>query len=536
MVKKIVAVAFIALIALLGAVSPAGAQEDEEKPAATEHTGGLGVFGQDSFNTCRDNLSKANIATVGEDAAQNDGLGGGITNALRNVECFALSPVINAAADGVEAVSKFWDTNVGEFVQSVMEGSAETMMWAMTFWMDYSMTGIGGASLSANVEGVRNIVLGLTGLALIASFIVGGARLAASRRMGLQEGITESGEVVGRWLIFSLIVPGAVPGALIASDLLADAIMDNFGVSDPETFVQLTLLDESFGGPILLLILSLLTLAGSIMQLLALVIRVLILPIAAGLTPLFAALSFSETGRSGLNHLVAYIIAAIAFKPVSALLYSVVLWNVTNSGDGSLTAGLINALMIGIAGFTAPALIRAIVPAVAQAGGSGAAGAMTAAGALGAGAGALAGGAGRMLGGAGAAGRAASSAGGGSAGGAGVGCGGSAGGASTSTPPRSPVGGGSRGSGGSGDGGAGGTRRGSARVGSAGSARPLGAGASRAGRSSARVARSGARGAASVAKGSGYALQGAGSLAQTTQNTLEGSIGGAGHYAGQIHR
>lgn len=527
---------FISLIAFLGSVSPAFAQEELEAPSATEHTGGLGVFGQDSFNTCRDNLSEANIATVGEDAAQNDGLGAGITNVLRNVECFALSPVINTVADGVEAVSKFWDTNIGQFVQSVMEGNAETMMWAMTFWMDYSMTGIGGASLSANVEGVRNIVLGLTGLALVASFIVGGARLAASRRMGLQEGISDSGEVIGRWLIFSLVVPAAVPGALMASDMLADAIMESFGVSDPATFVQLTMLDESFGGPILLLILSGLTLAGSIMQLIALVIRVLILPIAAGLTPLFAALSFSETGRSGLNHLVAYIIAAIAFKPVSALLYSVVLWNVSNGGDGSTTTGLINALMIGIAGFTAPALVRAIVPAVSQAGGSGAAGAMTAAGAVGAGAGALAGGAGRMLGGASAAGKAASSAGGGSAGGAGAGSGGATGaGASTSTPPRSPVAGapggggasrgggsgsGSSGGGGSGASGAGTVRRGAARVGGA-----AGRGASGVG-----------RGAASVARGSGYALQGTGNLAQTSQNTLEGSIGGAGHYAGQIHR
>lgn len=528
--KKIVVAVFISLIAFLGSVSPAFAQEE----SATEHTGGLGVFGQDSFNTCRDNLSQANIATVGEDAAQNDGLGAGITNVLRNVECFALSPVINTVADGVEAVSKFWDTNIGQFVQSVMEGNAETMMWAMTFWMDYSMTGLGGASLSANVEGVRNIVLGLTGLALVASFIVGGARLAASRRMGLQEGISDSGEVIGRWLIFSLVVPAAVPGALMASDMLADAIMESFGVSDPATFVQLTMLDESFGGPILLLILSGLTLAGSIMQLIALVIRVLILPIAAGLTPLFAALSFSETGRSGLNHLVAYIIAAIAFKPVSALLYAVVLWNVSNSGDGSTTTGLINALMIGIAGFTAPALVRAIVPAVSQAGGSGAAGAMTAAGAVGAGTGALAGGAGRMLGGASAAGKAASSAGGGSAGGAGAGSGGATGGgASTSTPPRSPVAGSS---GGGGAGGASSTKRGSARVGSAGSSRAVSAGASSAGRGSARVARSGARGAASVAKGSGYALQGTGNLAQTSQNTLESSIGGAGHYAGQIHR
>lgn len=49
----------------------------------------------------------------------------------------------------------------------------------------------------------------------------------------------------------------------------------------------------------------------------------------------------------------------------------VVLWNVSGSGEIGASGALINALMIGIAGFSRTALVRALVPAVAQAGGGG---------------------------------------------------------------------------------------------------------------------------------------------------------------------
>ncbi|AIT62131.1 hypothetical protein CDOO_00735 [Corynebacterium doosanense CAU 212 = DSM 45436] len=178
---------------------------------------------------------------------------------------------------------------------------------------------------------------------------------------------------------------------MMASDTLADEIMAQFGAASPEAFVNLTALEGTGFGPILTLFLSGVALAGSAVQILALVTRVLVIPIVAGLTPLFAALSFTETGRQGLNHLVAYLLTGIAFKPVSALLYSVVLWNVSDNQSGQdVSAAVINALMIGLAGFTAPALVRAIVPLAAQAGGGAAApmlsGSMGAVGALGGGA------------------------------------------------------------------------------------------------------------------------------------------------------
>ena len=277
----------------------------------------------------------------------------------------------DAVATGVAAAaSAFWGDPVGDFTKAVLEGNTQAMQLVMTFWMDFKI--LSPSVLSANVTGVKNIVWGIAGFALIASFLVGGARLVAARRSGLQDGVEEIGMNVGRWLIFSLCIPVIVPGALIASDELAADIMNRFGATNPEIFISMTAFEEAEVGPIVMLVLAIIAIAGSFMQIMACVVRVLVLPIAAGLAPLFAALSFTETGRNGLHHLVGYMIAAVAFKPVCALLYAVVLWNVSRPGSGDDFIGaFMNALMMALAGLIAPSLVRMVAPMVSQAGGMG---------------------------------------------------------------------------------------------------------------------------------------------------------------------
>lgn len=470
---------------------------------------------------------------------------------LQGAFCWAGSP-INAGIDAVNN-SPFWEDPIGKFAKSVMEGNNEALTTAMMLWMDFSTTSV---DVNANTQGVKNIVMGVSGFALAASFIVGGWRIASARRGGLQEGLTDLNENMIRWLVFSIAVPVMFPGAMVASDAIADEIMQEFGGADQ--LINLGGIEESQFGPVVTLVLAGITLIGSFVQILALVTRVLLAPIAAGLSPLFAALSFSDTGRQGLNHLVAFLIAAIAFKPVSALLYAVVLWNVSGTGDIGATGIIINALMIGIAGFSAPALVRALVPAVSQAGGGGAAPML--AGATGAVAG-MAGMAGALANRGGAAlsklGNAGSSTGSGAqniAGSAGGGPGGGSSAAGSGAPgPAGPRGGGGAsrmsaaaqagsqpsgaGAGASAGRAAPATRSG-ARTASAGGSRPSGV-AARAG----SAARGVARGAGSVLKGTGAAASAVGTgvrrvgdMGHRPQQLFDDSIGVPGGYAGQAHR
>lgn len=525
--------------------------EDERNEAA----GSFG-FNEERVGEIREQHSERwdEIATHQEEQR---GFLGTVGRGAQNVVCWVGSP-INAGINAVEN-SEFWSDAIGEFTKAVMEGNVEALSTMMTFWMDFSTTSV---NIDTNTQGVRNIVMGLAGFALIASFLVGGYRMVSARRGGLQQNAEDINDNVVRWLVFSLAVPSLVAPAMVASDALADAIMTQFG--SPEEIVNLGSLQDTQFGPVMMLFLTLVVMAGSVVQLLALVTRVLLVPIAAGLTPLFAALSFGETGRQGLNHLVTYLIAAIVFKPVSALLYAVVLWNVSGDGDIGATGGLMNALMIAIAGFSAPVMVRALVPAVSQAGGGGAAPMLAGAtGALGGMVGGALGAAGRGLsssaqGGGGAAvaqstgqgTTSASAPGGYSGGGGGPGAsgpgngggprpsGGSGGGGSSA--PRSaggsqPSGASSAGSGrASGSTPGGGTRSRGAAGGAGTAGGAVARGARRAG---ATAARGGARvgGALGQGLGTGLARQ-AGQAPHSAQRLFDESVGVPGHYAGQVHR
>ncbi|MGP5602816.1 hypothetical protein, partial [Corynebacterium casei] len=339
--------------------------------------------------------------------------------------------------------SKFWGDPVGDFTRAVLEGNAQALQTVMTFWTDFKLD---NSAVDAAVQGVKNIVFSLAGLALIASLIAGGFRIANDRRRGLVDSMEDTGGVIFKYILFGTLIPPLVVGAVYASDSLADWIMASFGASSAETVLGSAELNETMAGPILMLAFAGVAFAGSVMQIVALAVRTLLLPIAAGMTPLFAALSFSQTGKNALSNLVSLMIASIIFKPVSALLYCVVFW-LSGQGGDSLVSLIISVVMIGAAGFTAPALVRALVPAVAQAGGGGAApviagGAAATGAALGMGGSALA-----AMGGAGAksqAGSAGTAAGGGGAGGQGPGALGGAG----ANPSGGPTGGGSGGSGG----------------------------------------------------------------------------------------
>ncbi|MHA2788313.1 hypothetical protein ACXZ66_04060 [Corynebacterium sp. S7] len=582
------AVFFAVLVCVVITAWPAAAQEEEEQGALArgqekcmsvddsrsvldqlvtdgaitqeERDEAAGTFGFDEDKVAEIQANNSErwdeIATHHEEER---GAFGEIGRAAQNLVCWVGSPA-SAAVNAVND-SPFWEDPIGKFTQSVLEGNTESLNAAMTLWMDFSTTSV---DVDANTQGVKNIVMGVSGLALAASFIIGGWRIASARRGGLQEGFSDLNENIVRWLVFSIAVPVMVPGAMVASDMLADAIMDEFGGT--EELVNLGALGESEFGPIVTLVLALIMLIGSVVQILAHVTRVLLVPIAAGLSPLFAALSFSDTGRQGLNHLVSFMIAAIAFKPVSALLYAVVLWNVSGTDDIGMAGGVINALMLGIAGFAAPALVRAIVPAVSQAGGGGAAPMLAGAtGIMAAGMGAVGSMAGRAGGalskagsstGSGVNNVAGSSSGGGSTGPSAAGSG-----APGPTGPSGPRGGSGGGGGGAGRSNAptqAGSQPSGSRGGGGGRASALAgsqpSGANAGGGRAAAVSRSAGRGAAGAARGVG---RGAGRVLATTgtaasvvgtgvrrageaghraQGLFDDSIGVPGGYAGQAHR
>ena len=136
------------------------------------------------------------------------------------------------------------------------------------------------------------------------------------------------GAVVVRMMVATSLVPVLTVGGMAISDSLANEIFKQFGPSDMSSFIDLADASgvEKVFGPIIVLLVMMLALAGSAMQVLALAVRFIVVPIVAGLAPLFAAGSMTGVGKNGLNHLYAYLVSAVVFKPIAAMLYVVVFW------------------------------------------------------------------------------------------------------------------------------------------------------------------------------------------------------------------
>ena len=370
--KKILLPILAALVMVMGA--PAAAAQGD--------TLNQGNAFQQQFRECMDSEDGYLPDTARDFLTDNfGGLGDSLVGGDKRFMCLDTAATENPggalAAGAGNITSAFWGDAVGDFTKAVLEGNAQALQAVMTLWMDFR---IDGGVVDAQIQGVKNITWGLAAIFLVLSLIVGGGRIAAARRQGLTDEVLDSGSVVVRYLIFSLAVPAAVPGALLASDVLSEWIMTSFGASDQAQIFDAATLNESMAGPVLMLVLAAVSLAGSVMQIIALAVRVLLLPLVAGLAPLFAAASFSDVGRGAVQSMVGWLIAAVAFKPVASLLYSVAFWvisdiqsgQVTGLGEGTVLATIMCALLLALAGFTAPALMRVIAPMVSAAGGSGA--------------------------------------------------------------------------------------------------------------------------------------------------------------------
>lgn len=363
--------------------------------------------------------------------------------------CTALSPTDAGVAEVKDKASKFWDDPLGKFVQALIEGNTQALSTAMTLWTKFE---INPEKTTEQARGVQNIVWGLAGVAFVLSLIVTGARIAATRRQGVADGMEDFGKFYGTYLVVGVMVPMIIPLALAGTDWLTRQILTGLpGDKDFGEVMGLSSLDESVAGPALLLILVLFALLGSLAQMVALAARVLILPIIVGFLPVGAAAAVGNGGRASMNSMLSWVFAAIAFKPVAALVYVVAFWVVSTdtikSNSDDATLAIFKVLILGIAGFSPLIVVKIISPLLASAGGqnTGAvAGALGGAAAMG---GAVLGGVAMAAGGGaralGAGGRAGAVAGGGK------GAGGGGGGRVLGGSPSGPSGGGSGGPGGS---------------------------------------------------------------------------------------
>lgn len=258
------------------------------------------------------------------------------------------------------------------------------------------------------------------GAAAIVSVIIGGARMAWEQR-------AEPGRETVKSLLTLVVVAGA--GVTIVGLLVAAA--DSFSIwlingsldcdvtaqgsscfgENMLTLLALTTNPATGGlGALLIIILGLIAILAAAFQIVLMVARGGMLVILTGILPLSASFTNTEMGRSWFKKCVAWLVAFILYKPAAAIVYAAAFQLVGTdvfSDDGTgLLAVLTGLMLMVIALFAMPALMRFVTPMVgALAGGAGGALAVGAMAALPTGAAA----AGRLASGSGSAGAAGAS-------------------------------------------------------------------------------------------------------------------------------
>nr|WP_256939947.1 hypothetical protein [Arthrobacter sp. BF1] len=259
-------------------------------------------------------------------------------------------------------------------------------------------TGFVAGLLPSGPQGAGGAVLFLQsslwwymGAAAVVSIIIGGARMAWEQR-------AEPGRETIKSLLTLIGVAGAgvtVVGLLVAAfdafsvwiingSLECDVAGDGacFG-GNISALLALTTNPLAGGlGPLLIIILGLIAILATAFQIVLMVARGGMLVILTGILPLSAAATNTEMGKSWFKKNVGWLVAFILYKPAAAIIYATA-FQLTGTDvfqdDGTgLLAVLTGLMLMVLALFAMPALMRFVTPLV----GSMAAGAAGAGGLL----------------------------------------------------------------------------------------------------------------------------------------------------------
>ncbi|MBL5975508.1 MAG: hypothetical protein D3X82_17660 [Candidatus Leucobacter sulfamidivorax] len=232
-----------------------------------------------------------------------------------------------------------------------------------------------------------------TGAFAVLSVILGGIRMVWEQR-------AEPGKDTVRSLLTLVVVAGAgvtITALLVAaadgfSAWIIDKSLDCSVVEDGACFGRSVTTLLAFGGgsglgAILIILLGLIAIFASITQIILMIARGGMLVILSGILPLAASITNTESGKTWFKKCIAWLAAFILYKPAAAIIYATAFYltgsDVFKDDGTGLLSILTGMILMVLALFAMPALMRFVTPMV---------GAMAAGGA-GMGAAAMAGGA-----------------------------------------------------------------------------------------------------------------------------------------------
>jgi len=253
------------------------------------------------------------------------------------------------------------------FVDGFADGFATLVKTMTTFWVDVPTPQLSGAG--GPVARVQHLVYWTQGFLLVLSLLYVAGKTA----------LTRSGKVAGeaaRGLGTMVVVVGAGVTAIDVLSVAGDA-WSRWIIDQSVGGSMTTRLGAVAGGSAQMtglgigieFIVALLGIISCIVQIFFLLARVGILTLLAGTLPLSAAGLATPAGRAWFQRTLAWIVAFLLYKPAAALVYASAF---TLAGRGNDVISVLSGLMlIVLAVFALPALMRLATPMVAAASGGG---------------------------------------------------------------------------------------------------------------------------------------------------------------------
>ncbi|WP_340290471.1 hypothetical protein [Aquipuribacter hungaricus] len=276
---------------------------------------------------------------------------------------------------------------LGRLAKAVGDAVGSVITSLSTLWVDIGTPNLttSGNSPSDAVGFIQGSLWWYMAAAAVLSVMVGGARMAWERR-------AEPGRDVLRSLMTLSVVSGAglatIALAVRSADAFAEWIIDrstvgtNFGENLGGLLLAplVTPTVAGDGMPALLVIfLGVGGIVTSCVQIILMIVRSGMLVILAGIFPLSASFTTTETGRTWFRRCCAWLLAFILYKPAAAIVYATAFRlsgaNLFGGSDGGgMLDVLVGVTMMVLAILALPALMRFVTPAVSAMSSGGAGG------------------------------------------------------------------------------------------------------------------------------------------------------------------
>ncbi|MFB7716523.1 hypothetical protein ACFVUS_08550 [Nocardia sp. NPDC058058] len=284
--------------------------------------------------------------------------------------------------DAAAAVrDKAWDSTFGKVVDSLMNGLGEALILALTFWMKLPNERVSDSG--SLFTKINDYTYQVQILLLMVSVILSGAKLAEARRGAAVSEAAESFRMYARVVFSSWMLGAVIVAATQASDKFSEWVINDATNGQAKDLAELMVKTSKLQAfsPGLVLIIAIVGLLGALAQIVLAIVRQGLLVVAAGVLPLAAAASGTNTGKQSYPKLISWIIAFMLYKPVAAIVYMIAFVTAGNTDDLTSTAGLPDAdqaqrMLVAIvllcsAAFVLPALMRLATPAVSIVGSGG---------------------------------------------------------------------------------------------------------------------------------------------------------------------